>query len=104
MSPRLDFLKGNRPFAKSPQWHCVELEGLWDQLTEFADDNDDIHLLLRADLDGSLSPKDCARVAVRLTQIATQWSDDNHHKARALLLADNMLECARDNVPLKFWL
>ncbi len=58
-------------------------------------------LLKHSDCDGSLSPKQCEKIAPRLREVCLAWDDKwlpdvaNHDKVNGLLLADAMTRAAK---------
>lgn len=65
--------------------------------------NDDIApLLFHSDMDGSIKPEDCKRVAPRLHELIASWDDADDDKHQAMLLMMGMELCAEINKPLEF--
>lgn len=60
-----------------------------------------ILLINHSDCDEELSPEDCAKVAPRLREMVAPWPDD-YDKTQALLLAEGMDSCVKNNESLEF--
>jgi len=61
-----------------------------------------VSFLNHSDCEGELTSKECEEVAPRLRIIVANWDDDDVYKMHALLLADGMDKCVKENVPLEF--
>ena len=61
-----------------------------------------VPLLNHSDCEGRLSAKKCKTVGPRLKELVTFWPEDSYDKKQAILLADGMIECARNGKDLVF--
>lgn len=61
-----------------------------------------VDLLYHSDCDGSLSAEQCGKIAPRLRELIADWNDDDYDKRQALLLAEGMENCHKENVELNF--
>lgn len=59
-------------------------------------------LLNHSDCDGGLTPSDCAKVAPRLRELVSNWTDDDYDKRNALMLAKGMEEALSKDVNFEF--
>ena len=55
-----------------------------------------------SDCDGQLSAEECGAIAPRLRELVANWPKQDYDSVKALTLAGNMEECARDGVALIF--
>lgn len=69
----------------------------WDKISDPI-----VDLLYHSDCDGELTAEQCGKIAPRLRELIANWSDDDYDKQQALLLAEGMEQCHKDNEPLKF--
>ena len=64
---------------------------------------DDIKLLLdHSDCDGGLTPGECTKVAPRLRELVSSWTEDDYDKRHALRLAEGMEEAISEDVIFEF--
>lgn len=69
----------------------------------FSTFNDDIVPLLdHSDCEGELTIEECKRVAPRLRELVSSWSDEDIDKQKALELAEGMDHAVECNEPLEF--
>ena len=61
-----------------------------------------VDLLYHSDCEGSLSAKQCGKIAPRLIELIADWNDDDYDKQQALLLAEGMEACYKKRVKLIF--
>lgn len=69
----------------------------------FENFNDNIiPLLNHSDCDGELTVEECKRVALRLRELVSSWSDEDHDKTEAIKLASGMEYAIKKNEPFEF--
>ena len=86
----------------------VGFPGAWDKLINFhvvpnGLKKDGIWPLLNhSDCDGELTVEEMKLIEPRLREIVSRWPEDDYDKQHGLLLADGMLDCILEGIPLEF--
>jgi hypothetical protein len=80
------------------QFHWLPQKPLkWDKIKDPI-----VDLLNHSDCEGSLTPSQCKKIAVRLRELVSSWHDEDYDKQQALLLAEGMEECSKKRRKLQF--
>jgi hypothetical protein len=65
--------------------------------------NDPIEPFLNhSDCDGQLTDNECTDVGPRLIDLVKHWPEDDYNRQQALMLAEDMIDCAKRNHSLDF--